>query len=271
MEEGPPLIELPRPYLGYSSIAHECANYLWHSFRWTYKKKIDIRIQRLFNRGHREEPIIVADLERAGMKCSNVVRHGMTEEEEDKAQITITGFMGHIKGHPDGDVINVPESPSKTHNLEMKTANDKKFREFFRFGVQRSNPVYYGQSIAYMHHKKQDRTLFIVTNKNDDSRYFERLHADEKHFTYLEERGADIICSDKPMPKLSEAPEYYGCRYCDARDVCHLGAKVERNCRTCINSRVRDNGEWGCVKFPESPIPVKFQETGCENEYRPFL
>ena len=44
-----------RPYLGLSQIAEPCARKLWYSFRWCAQIKIEARIHRLFQRGHREE------------------------------------------------------------------------------------------------------------------------------------------------------------------------------------------------------------------------
>lgn len=250
-----------RPYLGYSIFGHDCANYLWLTFRWTYKQEITPRLQRLFNRGHQEEPIVVEDLEQAGMQCRNVTAD----------QVEVVGFMGHIKGHPDGDVINVPGAENNEHNLEIKTANDKKFNEFVKFGVQRSNPKYYAQSLAYMHHKNQTRTLFIITNKNNDYRHYERLHHDEIEFQRLEERACDILLSPLPMKKLSERPEWHECRWCDAKAVCHFNEKPLKSCRTCEHSLLKDKGEWHCSVYPGRPIPENFQRTGCPENYSPIF
>ena len=246
-----------RPYLGYSSFGAHCPNSLWHSFRWTYKKFISPRMQRLFNRGHQEEPIIVADLERAGMICYDTVE-----------QAEVVGFMGHIKGHPDGDVINVPGAEQNLHNLEMKTANDKKFKEFAKFGVQRSNPKYFAQANAYMFHKKQDRTLFVITNKNNDERYYERMHYDETNYEEMENRAIDIICSPVQMPKISTKPEWHECKFCDALEVCHFNQIYERNCRTCVNALIKEDGEWHCKVYDSGAIPIDFQRKGCADHYR---
>ena len=44
-----------RWHLGASLIGHECERYLWYVFRWCFSPKFNGRMQRLFNRGHREE------------------------------------------------------------------------------------------------------------------------------------------------------------------------------------------------------------------------
>lgn len=56
-----------RNHLGASLIGHECSRYLWYVFRWCKKEKFDGRMQRLFNRGHREEPAIIKFL--TGIGC----------------------------------------------------------------------------------------------------------------------------------------------------------------------------------------------------------
>ena len=264
------MIDAPlRPYLGYSVIGHICPRYLWYSFRWTFKKEITPRLQRLFNRGHQEEPIVIEDLERAGMICSNVVRKGMTDEEAEKAQVTCTGTYGHIMGHPDGDVIGVTGAEGTMHNLEIKTANDRKFKEFCKFGVQRSNPQYYAQIQAYMHHKQQTCTLFIITNKNDDTRYFERIPYDRYVYLEYEERAIDIILSVVPPPKISDKPEWHECRWCDAKETCHFNQVYEKNCRTCKYSCIENNGIWSCAIYKKT-IPSVFQRKGCVDHYTPI-
>jgi len=259
-----------RPYLGYSSFGEPCANLLWLTFRWTYTKSITPRLERLFNRGHHEEPIIVADLERAGMKCSNVVRDGMTDKEADAAQVEVVGGLGHIKGHPDGDVIGVLEAPEEEHNLEMKTANDKNFKAFQKAGIQATSPKYYAQANAYMHHKKQQRTLFVITNKNTDERLYERVHYDKDNFQFHEDRATDIISSSVPMPKISQRPEWFECKWCDAKDVCHSGQPYEKSCRTCVKARVMPDGQWWCNAY-QANIPIANQRTGCERMYVSIL
>lgn len=252
-----------RPYLGFSSLGTECARYLFYTFRWAYTRTITPRERRLLNRGHHEETILVADLEKAGMSVS----HCLNE------QVEVVGLMGHGKGHPDGEVIGVPGAKDTKHLLEAKTAADKYFRPIARLGIQEAEPVYYVQSQMYMKYRKLSRALFAVTNKNDESRHYERIHFDQDRADRAEERGLDVIISVVPPPKISPQKEFYKCRMCDARGVCQSHERPERNCRTCANSTVRNNGEWGCSlpSMPDRPVPEKFQRTGCRDGYRPLF
>ena len=118
------IINEPRPYLGLSGIGDPCSRKLWYGFRMVAKQKLTPRQHRLLNRGHREEPVIIVDLEAAGIKIKNTT--------DDQAEVT-TGY-GHIKGHSDGIADNVPDASKTTHLLEFKTANDKNFKKIKKGG-----------------------------------------------------------------------------------------------------------------------------------------
>lgn len=251
-----------RPYLGYSMLGHACSRYLWFYFRWMFKVYLTPQQKRLFSRGDQEEPVVVKNLRDVGIVCTDVL--------ED--QIELVSCLGHVKGHPDGTAVNVPSAEKTEHNLEIKTANDKRFKEMVRFGIERSNPEYSVQSHCYMGKKKQTRTLFIVTNKNTDERHYERIPYRKEIFEDAENRAFDIISSPVPPKGISTSPEWYECKWCDAHPVCHQGVRYERNCRTCSNVTIHNGGEWHCGLYANSgPIPEEFQRTGCPDEYRPFL
>lgn len=59
-----------RTHLGASLIGRECSRYLWYVFRWVKSSSFDGRMQRLFQRGHREEAQMIAMLEGIGATCS---------------------------------------------------------------------------------------------------------------------------------------------------------------------------------------------------------
>jgi hypothetical protein len=58
----------PRSHLGASEIGDSCSKKLWLKFRWTAHKKHSGQQQRLFQRGHFEEPRFVSYLE--GIGCT---------------------------------------------------------------------------------------------------------------------------------------------------------------------------------------------------------
>lgn len=242
-----------RPYLGMSSLGHHCSRYLWYYFHLCHDQKISKQLQRIFDRGNMEEPRVVFDLEEAGM----VVTGCLDNQKEYKDP------TGHIRGHSDGIVNNVPGAEKTTHLLEIKTANEKKFREFTRFGVKRSNPQYYCQIVQYMDDEKLTRTLYVITNKNNEERYYERIDADPVAAQQLKERGEFIITTPTPPERISTQPEWHQCRMCDAADVCWGREPALPSCRTCSHVVMQMEGKWSCGLTKED-LPVKMQRIGCE-------
>jgi hypothetical protein len=253
LEEGMIDVE-PRTYIGMSSIGHECMRYLWFNFRWAFSSRITKRQARLFSRGHREEEVIIQELEKIGIKC-----HSFQEE-------FVLGW-GHIKGHCDGMCDNVPEAPKTTHLLEIKTMNDAAFKDIWKRGLEVSKPIYYAQCIIGMYGYGLSRALFISTNKNDDAYYVTRVREDKRRAKDLIRRAESIILSEEPPAKIFK-PTWYACKYCDANAICHYGGALNFNCRTCINSSPGKEGKWYCKETTE--IDTKKQKEGC-SDYSPIV
>jgi hypothetical protein len=222
-----------RGYLGLSQIGKECPRALWYDFRFCSKNEFSPRLARLFARGHREEPIIIADLEKIGVKVHS-----------DQAEV-VCGH-GHIKGHIDGAADNVPDAPKTTHLLEFKTMAEKYFKILQAKGLKESNPVYYAQCQCYMLLMDFSRTLFISVNKNTDARYYERIKLDKPEARDYIRRGETIIFDEHPAYRV----ESYKCKWCNHKPICKEGAIPEKNCRTCQHADMEDKGEWSCQKYP---------------------
>ena len=135
------------------------------------------------------------------------------------------------------------------HTLEFKTMSDKNFKATAAKGVQAVKPVYWAQCQVGMHLAGLDRCVFLAVNKNDDSIYMERIKLDPAEGIKLIAKAESIIFSDKPPAKLSEDPSFFGCKFCDFKDVCHNGKPPEVNCRTCAHSTPErtGNGLWSCA------------------------
>lgn len=230
--ESPTYQQEKRSYLGMSQIGHECSRYLWYHFRWAYQAEFPARMIRLFNRGHREEPEVIKELEKIGITC-----HSMQAE-------FVAGW-GHIKGHCDGMCDGVIEAPKTTHLLEIKTMSDKYFKEMVKKGCKAAKPIYYGQCQVGMHGYSLKRALFIAVNKNDDSWYIERIRYNKDEAKELIAKGEGIILSDVPPIKVYK-PTWYLCKFCDARFVCHYNSAFDVTCRTCKHVSIEKFGKWVC-------------------------
>ena len=249
--EAEPVTEDLRPYLGMSILGHPCSRYLWYSFRWCYSETHSRRLRRLFDRGHREEPSVIADLERIGMVVND-------------AQEEVEAAWGHVKGHCDGKVKGVVEAPNTEHLLEIKTASDKMFKDMQNNRCEVAKPVYYAQCQLYMHHLKLSRALFVMVNKNDDAYYIERIYYDKMKAEQLAAKGEKIILSAAP-PAPAFSRSHFECKWCSCNDICHHGRKVAMtNCRTCMRSGPTPTGGWKCG-LDDRRLTEEAQRKGCKD------
>jgi hypothetical protein len=245
--------DLPRPHMGASMLGHPCDRWLWLSFRWAVKEKIDGRVLRLFRRGHLEEPQIVADLRAIGVDIRTTPKNMSVD------------FGRHVSGSIDAIAESgVPGAEKTRHVCEFKTHSKKSFDDLEKIGVEKSKPMHYVQMQAYMHGSKIDRALYVAVCKNDDRLYTERVRYSKDLATKAIERGHRIALSDDIPPPISTDPSWFECKFCPGHSFCH-GTKTtkEVNCRTCAQSTAKEDNTWHCARHDDT-IPVDAQHVGCE-------
>lgn len=240
-----------RSHLGASLIGRECARELWYSFRWVTKPRFDGRLIRLFNRGHLEEPRMVALLLMIG--CT------VWQFDENGQQFRIKGHKGHFGGGMDGVVLGIPEIPDEPVVAEFKTHNDKSFQKLKGEGVREAKFEHYVQMQTYMGKNDLRWAIYLATNKNDDELYAELVAFDQGTYNKFQERAAAIIDAVEPPPRINNSPGWYKCKFCTHAPVCHGAAMPERNCRTCRWSTPIEDGKWIC----ENPTVVAAAEAQC--------
>lgn len=245
----------PRSHMGISTIGEPCDRKLWLKFRWAVSENFPGRMLRLFERGHREEAVIVEWLRSIGMEVKHVV--------DDQKWVN---FGSHVSGSADGIIYGcVPEAPEKAHLLEMKTASEKSFKAMCKDGLEKANPTYYTQVQCYMLGLGLDRALFVMVNKNDDGIYTERVRLDKKFAQDAVARAQRIATSDRMPPPISTDPTWYQCSFCPAKSFCHESRRTtEVNCRTCLHSTATPEGKWTCARWG-SEIPIDAQYAGCDS------
>jgi len=259
------IVGKPRTYLGMSGIGGECMREQWYGFHWCSEKKHPRRVQRIFERGDWEEQRLIRDLTEIGVECYRLDKIGnripITGAPGEK-QEEVIGFARHCMGHTDGRCMGVPDAPKAEHLSEFKTANDKNFKLFAKKGVEEAHPTYYGQMQRYMHGLGLTRALFAVTNKNDESRYWERVPYRKDFAEDLERKEQHIVMSDSPLDKIG-GPTWFKCKWCDQKEICHHGDAPLQNCRTCDHSDIENEGKWTC-SYKEKEISTEEQRAGCE-------
>lgn len=247
-----------RLHFGASQAGHHCERYLWLAFRWAFKEKFSGRMLRLFRRGQLEESLFVQDLKAIGIEIKDT--------DENGRQFRVS-FGSHVSGSMDGVIESgVPDAEKTPHIVEMKTHNDKSFKELKTKGVQEAKPMHWAQMQLYMLGTGIDRALYIAVNKNDDELYDERVKFDKEAAERLLERAKRIATSDRAPDRCPGAsPEWYLCKFCPAYNMCHREAiTMQRNCRTCAHSTAQPDGTWHCARWDDA-IPAANQYTGCDS------
>ena len=305
--------EAHRNHLGASLIGHECSRYLWYVFRWCGQeegrgdtpedaRKNLARMQRLFNRGHREEDRYVEFLKGIGAQIWThqplyLLHHPESEaywwsnqiEEGDGLVVEVTNINEHylkagmlnvhkptpkqfrmnaVGGHFGGSLDGIIRLPS-TYRIdepllaEFKTnGTGAGFKSLIDKGVSLAKQQHFTQMSCYGNSYKLRYAAYFNTNKNDDDMYIEVIKLDWNLGQQMIAKAERIIRSQEPLPKLSLDPTFHTCAYCPMKPVCHDGKPPEMNCRSCMNCEPRPEAQWNC-NFHGAIIPAEVIPKGC--------
>lgn len=252
--------EEPRTHLGASIIGHNCERFIWFGFRWMFKESITGRQQRLFQRGHLEEARIIEYL--------NGIGFTVYAETVEGKQYHIVFGEGHGGGSLDG-VVELPTRydagfPQPPLLLEMKTANHKQFAPIKDSGMIKAKPKHFAQASIYGRQRNIQYCLYICASKNDDDLDIEIIELDWGLADAEITKGERIINLQYPPPRISNNPSYFECKWCPANAVCHLGASIPVNCRSCRHAEAMPNKAWQC-NLHHASIPLEFMPIGCKD------
>lgn len=236
-------------------LGNECDRALWYGLRWASQpEQIDGRKLSIFRTGDVWEERLVEDLRAIGVEVTG---------QQDRIRLV----AGHVRGKIDGRGTGLPEAPKTEHLMEFKSSNDKNFRDLKRHGVRKSKPLHFVQLQLGMHAFGLSRGGYMVVNKNDDERYFERVEYDAEFCLRLLARAEHIIRSDDPPSRLHDDPESkaaFVCRFCKHRAVCHEGKRARVTCRSCIHAQPEftGDGHWSCARW-NKPLGLDEQRQAC--------
>lgn len=243
-----------RTHLGASVLGEKCARAVWFRWKWAAFEAFDGRMLRLFARGHREEEVFTGLLRRLGCQ--------VWTGDENGNQFRVSFHGGHVGGATDGVILGLPELPDVPCLLEMKTHNDKRFKEVRDKGVRVGQPKHYHQGQVYAHGLKLPWVLYCAVNKNDDELFFELFQHDVQVAEGLLARAGDIVFREEAPPRISENSSWWECRFCPARGVCFGFEDPKVNCRTCRHSKPLRDGTWSCSQG--RPEITERSQVGCE-------
>lgn len=195
----------------------------------------------------------------------------MLVDDLESIGVTVTGQQdrirlagGHIRGKCDGKAIGVPEAPKTEHLCEFKSSNDAGFKQIQKHGCKAAKPLHYGQVQIGMHAFGLTRALYLVVNKNDDSRYAERIEYDPTYCLRQIARVERLLGLNEPPSRISDDPEFFGCRFCKHHAVCHEGAFARVSCRSCLHATPEMGGDahWSCARWSK-PLSFDEQKASC--------
>lgn len=256
-----------RNHLGASLIGEPCNRKLWYSWRWVKFPAFSGQMQRLFNRGHKEEARIIEWLRAIGFQ--------IWEGTEDGKQFRVSMVEGHFGGSLDGIAV-APVRPEYAKLAaigpiltEYKTYNKKTFDELLAKGtVTKAKPRHYAQMCTYGRKYGYKYALYFAVCKDDDRIEVEIVELDWNVGTDLERKAEAIIMAQSPPTRLSEYPTHMECKFCDYKDICHKGAPYEVNCRSCQFASPAPDGQWYCGGY-QTILPIEVIKVGCAN-WRPI-
>jgi PD-(D/E)XK nuclease superfamily len=256
-----------RPHLGASLIGEQCERRLWYTFRWAGREAIDGRMLRLFETGELAEARFVSDLRSIGVEVH--------DKAPDGSQWRVTAHGGHFGGSMDGAGTNVPGSEG-WHVFEFKTHSAKNFSGLVKNGVAKHKPLHLAQTMIYMGLTGMGRALYLACNKDTDELYSEIIDYDQAAFDRLMAKALRVIAASEPPARISEKPDWYECRFCPHKAVCHTDALPEVNCRTCAHSTPvvagGAPGAWSCAIGGAPVDTTEGQRRGCAgHRYIPIL
>jgi hypothetical protein len=200
----------PRHHLGLSQAGHSCPRYLWYRHNGHAGKPIEGRILRLFQLGNVLEDQVVFDLRACGFSLSQSQR-----------EVVFTQDGVTLRGHIDGIIEGLLESPATPHLFECKSASKKKFDELVKLGsYARWNSTYSWQLQFYMLGLKLTRAAVFVYCKDDSRMYYERIKVDRQATLDKLNNVFAAITSPVEPERMCKRADNFEAKWCDFYKEC---------------------------------------------------
>jgi hypothetical protein len=182
-------------------------------------------------------------------------------------QYRISDCNGHFGGSLDAIIQFPPHWGIDEACLgEFKThGTGSKFEKLKEKRMPLEKPDHFAQTSTYGVKYRFRFVVYFSINKNDDDLHIEIAKLDWNLGEQMLLKADQIISSQTAPAKLSESPTFQDCRYCDMADVCHSGASMEKNCRSCVHASPVANAQWHCALYSATngPIPKDVIPVGC--------
>lgn len=218
--------EAPRDYLGASSWGKACKRelaYGWHKFPPEPSTFPREQMHFITEMGHAGEPIVTKALRAAGFEL-------LTENQRTGKQWGFYAADGKLRGHCDGIIMGGPSKLDDGTALqfpliwENKMLNDKGWKLVRKHGYKEAKPIYYSQINTYgAYFDIPNGGIVTAVNRDSGQLYMEHIPFDAAEAQRSSDKAVDVIESESPeeFGRLSDDPDYFGCRLCDFRKRCH--------------------------------------------------
>ena len=126
--------------------------------------------------------------------------------------------------------------------------------------------MHFAQMQTYMHLMTLGDALYVAVNKDTDDLYIERVRYDAAIAKGLMDKAKRIIFAARAPERLSNDPNWYECKWCDHREICHGDGRPERTCRSCEHVKPVEGG-WHCLQ-QSITLSIYEQNNGCAKYLR---
>lgn len=212
--------QTPRNYLGASLLGGECERALQFSYFHTPvdpEKELTGTKIRIFDRGHIMEDYMVKIIRMAGFD--------LRTRDKNRRQFEFSILDGKAKGHSDGVIVAGPAVMAYPALWESKALGDKYFKQLEKEKLKKYSSTYYGQvQIMAAYFELHDNpALFTAFNANTMEIYAELVPIDLDTAQKTSDKAVRVIqaCeAGELLPRLSDDPTFFKCRWCDWHDRC---------------------------------------------------
>jgi len=267
--------ESPRHYLGMSQIGEECMRKLFYSFRNAEERSWEAQGVRNIEDGHLQEDVMAERLRM--VPGIELITHDPENENE---QIGFSLLLDHFRGHCDGAILGIVESPGTWHCWEHKSVGETSFNQLKKIREEKGeknalrewNIIYYAQAQIYMHEMRLTRHFLTVSLPGGRDYISIRTEYNRKEAEAIIEKAKSIIFDNWILPeRISDKREFYKCKWCEYQEICHDGAFPLVNCKTCRYSEPVQGGQRECG-FSKDIISEEILHAGCKyHVYNPAL
>lgn len=227
--------------LGASRVGDPCDAYIGYSLRGFPDTPPDAKLSRIFELGHKIEPIIVRDLQRVPF-LEVIEKDTLTGK-----QFYYEGADGHLVCYIDG-LVWYRGNPDPWI-LEAKSMNLDRFSHLVRYGVRLAERHYYGQIQTAMALSGIKKCLFVTYCKNNSKYHMEVVDFDAGHWSYLQVRIE--LAMKGHVYRIGYDRADWRCKMCSKSEVCWKTRELEPEeitCRMCVHAEPVKDGRWFCTK-----------------------